>query len=87
MLYYSNLLFYKTSYLNEEVNCTEPSPSVSVPWIGPWTEIGIDKMVCKQATTLMLAAFLLWTLLGVVNTIMYYTSGLFPVIPLYPRLF
>jgi hypothetical protein len=22
----------KTSYLNEEVNCTEPSPSVSVPW-------------------------------------------------------
>jgi hypothetical protein len=26
------ILFYKTSYLNEEVNCTEPSPSVSVPW-------------------------------------------------------
>jgi len=24
--------FYKTSYLNEEVNSTEPSPSVSVPW-------------------------------------------------------
>ncbi len=24
-------LCYKTSYLNEEVNCTEPSPSVSVP--------------------------------------------------------
>jgi hypothetical protein len=23
---------YKTSYLNEEVNCTEPSPSLSVPW-------------------------------------------------------
>jgi hypothetical protein len=22
---------YKTSYLNEEVNCTEPSPSVGVP--------------------------------------------------------
>jgi hypothetical protein len=22
----------KTSCLNEEVNCTEPSPSVSVPW-------------------------------------------------------
>jgi hypothetical protein len=21
------ILFYKTSYLNEEVNCTEPSPS------------------------------------------------------------
>jgi hypothetical protein len=26
------LLFYKTSYLNEEVNCSELSPSVSVPW-------------------------------------------------------
>ncbi len=25
--------FYKTSYLNEEVNCTEPYPSVSVPVI------------------------------------------------------
>jgi hypothetical protein len=24
-------LFYKTSYLNEEVNCSEPSPSLSVP--------------------------------------------------------
>ncbi len=24
--------FYKTRYLNEEVNCTEPSPLVSIPW-------------------------------------------------------
>jgi hypothetical protein len=24
-------IFNKTSYLNEEVNCSEPSPSVSVP--------------------------------------------------------
>jgi hypothetical protein len=24
---------YQTSYLNEEVNCTEPSLSVNVPWI------------------------------------------------------
>ncbi len=24
--------FYKASYLNEEVNCTKPSPSVSIPW-------------------------------------------------------
>ncbi len=23
--------FYKTSYLNEKVNCTEPSPTVKVP--------------------------------------------------------
>jgi hypothetical protein len=26
-------IFYKTRYLNKEVNCTEPSPSVRVPWI------------------------------------------------------
>ncbi len=25
--------FCKMSYLNEEVNCTKPSPSVSVPWL------------------------------------------------------
>jgi hypothetical protein len=25
-------LFYKTSYFNEEVNSTEPSPLVSIPW-------------------------------------------------------
>jgi hypothetical protein len=25
-------LFYKTNYLNKEVNCTNPSPSVSIPW-------------------------------------------------------
>jgi hypothetical protein len=25
-------LFYKTSYLNEEVNCTESSLAVRVPW-------------------------------------------------------
>jgi len=28
----STYLFYKTSYLNEEVNCTKPSPSVSILW-------------------------------------------------------
>jgi hypothetical protein len=26
--------YYKTSYLNEEVDCTEPSPSLSVPRLG-----------------------------------------------------
>ncbi len=31
--------FYKTSYLNEEVNCPELSTSVSVPWLN-----------CKQTT-------------------------------------
>jgi hypothetical protein len=24
--------YFKTSYLNEEVSCTEPSPSISIPW-------------------------------------------------------
>ncbi len=34
-IYIENIinLFYKTSYLNEEVNCTEPFPLVSIPWI------------------------------------------------------
>jgi hypothetical protein len=27
----TSLFFYKTSYLNEEVNCTDPSLSVSIP--------------------------------------------------------
>ncbi len=27
-----NCIFNKTSHLNEVVNCTEPSPSVSFPW-------------------------------------------------------
>jgi hypothetical protein len=27
-----NFSCYKTTYLNEEVNCTESSPSVSIPW-------------------------------------------------------
>jgi hypothetical protein len=26
-------IFYKTSYLNEEVKCTEVSHSVSIPWM------------------------------------------------------
>jgi hypothetical protein len=25
-------IYYKTSYLNEEANCTVPFPSVSIPW-------------------------------------------------------
>ncbi len=34
-------LCYKTSYLNVDVNCNEPSPSVSIPWPG------IYGLVCK----------------------------------------
>jgi hypothetical protein len=36
LVFIIKLLFdfvYKTRYLNEEVNCTEPPPSVSVPCI------------------------------------------------------
>jgi hypothetical protein len=29
---YIFIFFYKTCYLNEEVNCIESSPEVSVPW-------------------------------------------------------
>jgi hypothetical protein len=31
------MIFYKISYLNEEVNCTEPFPSVSIPWLDSFT--------------------------------------------------
>ena len=35
LFYIENIIyiFYKTSYLDEEVNRTEPSPSVSIPWL------------------------------------------------------
>ncbi len=29
---WENVFFYKESYLNEEVNCTDPFPSVRFPW-------------------------------------------------------
>ena len=32
LIYYCPLLQNKAIYFNEEVNCTEPFPSVSVPW-------------------------------------------------------
>ncbi len=31
----TSFTFYRTSHINKEVNCTEPSPSVSFPWIHP----------------------------------------------------
>ncbi len=40
-------LCYKTSYLNEEVNCTEPSPSASVPYRQVWLD-------CLLASTIEL---------------------------------
>jgi hypothetical protein len=35
-------LFYKTSYLKEEVNCTEPYPSVSVP------DLSVHPSICMS---------------------------------------
>ncbi len=37
--YTRNIIFlsYETSYLNWEINCTEPSPLVRVPWFYPWS--------------------------------------------------
>jgi hypothetical protein len=34
--YIENIIYlcFKTSYLNEKVKCTEPSPPVSFPWLG-----------------------------------------------------
>ncbi len=33
LLYIEYIIYFfnKTSYLNEEINCTEPAPSVSIP--------------------------------------------------------
>ncbi len=33
-------LFFSTSYVNEEVNSTEPSPLVSVPCLGSNVKLG-----------------------------------------------
>jgi hypothetical protein len=36
---YYLLFFYKTSYLNEEANCTDPSLSVRIPWMDKHLEL------------------------------------------------
>jgi hypothetical protein len=41
-------LCWETSYLNEEVNCTELSPSVSVPWLK------LYQNVCETPSSLLL---------------------------------
>jgi hypothetical protein len=45
LYWYFIILFYKTTYLDEEVNHTEPSLSVRVPWI----YINISWMPCLLA--------------------------------------
>jgi len=39
-------LCYKTSYISMEVNCTEPSPFVSVAWIVPAIEAVVSSCFC-----------------------------------------
>ncbi len=34
-------IFYKTRYTNEEVSCTEPFPSVSIPWLDEARKISL----------------------------------------------
>jgi hypothetical protein len=42
-------MMFKTSYLCYEVNCTEPSPSVSIPWLDQSTLVYSAQNV-KKAT-------------------------------------
>jgi len=55
------MFFYKTDYLNEEVNCTEPSPSVSIPWLGKIScrqnifGAKAEQLLCKQFLMLLTA--------------------------------
>ncbi len=43
-------IFYKTTHINEEVNCTEPSLSARVPWpfISKQTKVGIITKKAKS---------------------------------------
>ncbi len=45
-------LFFKTSYLNEEVNCTEASSLVSIPWLSPlkivFSRMGLGTLAFKS---------------------------------------
>ena len=41
-------LYFKTSYLNEEVNCTEPPPSISVPWANTLAYFALTLMQILQ---------------------------------------
>jgi hypothetical protein len=45
-------LFYKTTYSNEEVNCTEPHPSVRVPWVGTFLPAKSQATVLEDALSL-----------------------------------
>jgi hypothetical protein len=40
--------FYKTSHIDEEVNCTEPSLSVCIPWPMACQEFVIESIAKKK---------------------------------------
>ncbi len=44
------LLFYKTSCLNEEVNCTKPSPLFSFPWLGSQQNMAQQSNILESNT-------------------------------------
>jgi hypothetical protein len=50
------LAFYKTTYLNEEVNCTQPFLSVRVPWFEPYRPFQTTVMFLSKANTCLFEA-------------------------------
>jgi hypothetical protein len=42
-LYFS--FFYKTTYLNEEVKCTDPFPSLRLPWLVYLSQADLSSLV------------------------------------------
>jgi hypothetical protein len=54
------LLFYKTSNLNEEVNCTKPSLSVSVPWFQGFYASGRSNVKLTKSASALTCGWVLW---------------------------
>ncbi len=50
LLFCWNMFFYKTRHLNEEVECTEISPSVSIPWFDILrnSKASFQLLVCRR---------------------------------------
>ncbi len=58
-------LCYKTNCLNEEVNCAEPSPSVSVPWTNNHNMTG-SIVYLNEMSIGLLNCFSCWTFLNAI---------------------
>ncbi len=83
--YYVIHLSYKTSYLEEEVNCTEPSPSLRVPWCIPRLRVWVRWPVVQPGSTYLRGR--LRTILLLVhasfNQLLYYSPFLQNKLPLW----